>query len=324
MEQLRRLHNAEDPPPPGDPPSPLAQFLAGPTVVEPAGTPHFWRESNSGPENRWDYELSEGGRAGDRGDERRAAGRMRPHAAGGPCKSDQAHCVLEVREGPPAWYGQEEAAAQAAAGRWTLFDSPLNPPRSCTAEPGGELAAQPMVIFADDRLLDVADRVPRPHLWQGEYLIWRRFQGHATSLQAACAAAPAVEALLDDWAAGLLKRFDAMVCTRPDRQYMVRIADFALAAARSRPRRWSAYLHHGMVQEPDRVRRGFDAFVQREFPGVTWEAFVRELEGLRDVLRVQLPAAPPPVAASAPTGAAPKLHGIAAIPPDLAYQGNGR
>ncbi len=41
MDRLRQLEAAEPPLPPGDPPSPLAQFLAGPVPLEPRGTPQF-------------------------------------------------------------------------------------------------------------------------------------------------------------------------------------------------------------------------------------------------------------------------------------------
>ena len=41
MEMLRRLLEAQEPTPPGDPPTPLERFLQGPPALEPAGTPHF-------------------------------------------------------------------------------------------------------------------------------------------------------------------------------------------------------------------------------------------------------------------------------------------
>ncbi len=41
METLRRLHDSQDPTPPGDPPTALERFFQKPVVLAPAGTPSF-------------------------------------------------------------------------------------------------------------------------------------------------------------------------------------------------------------------------------------------------------------------------------------------
>ncbi len=41
MSVLRRLQDEQEVTPPGDPPSAVDRFLAGPPALEPAGTPAF-------------------------------------------------------------------------------------------------------------------------------------------------------------------------------------------------------------------------------------------------------------------------------------------
>lgn len=233
-------------------------------------------------------------------------------------KSDHQHCVLHVpRTGAPlAWCSEAEAVAYARAKRWTLLDGRLSLPQSCEPAVGGELTRQPMMVFVDESLLDTADRVPRPDHWMDEYPIWRHVDGSPDSLYAACLSAEAVEALLEDWAHGLLRRFDAMFGIGQDLPYLKRIADFALCAARTRPSRWKAYLRYALSQEPDHVRRTFESFTQRGFPDVPWEDFLRELKGLSDVLRAVRISRPEPAASSSRPAAASKLCGIAAVLPD--------
>jgi hypothetical protein len=231
--------------------------------------------------------------------------------------SDGMHCVLQLpADGAPlAWYAENEAAAYTKAGRWTVFASPVLVPRACFSESGGHVVRQPMVIFADEAMLDTADRLPHRHLYRDEYLIWRRLNGHPDTTQAACGSAETVEQLLDDWALGLLKRFDAMYHLGRDPAYLKRIADFALCAAKSRPLRWRSYLRYASVQDADRVRRTFESFIHREFPNVTWDAFLNEVKSLCDVLQAVPRVEAQPAASSSPATALPKLRDIAAARP---------
>jgi hypothetical protein len=233
-------------------------------------------------------------------------------------RSDQKHCVLRLpsADAPLAWFSEAESAAHARAKRWTMLDKPLNPPRSCAPGAGRQLTSQPMIVFVDEGLLDTADRVPRPDHWMDEYLIWRCLDGYPDSFRAACLSAEAVEALLEDWAQGLLRRFDAMFRIGQDRPYLKRIADFALCAARTRASRWKAYVRYALSQEPDHVRRTFDSFTQRGFPNVSWEDFVGELKSLSDVLAAVPLSRPEPAASPSRATAAPKVRGMAAVRPD--------
>ena len=85
-----------------------------------------------------------------------------------------------------------------------------------------------MVVFADEGMLDTADRLPRPNAHNDQRFVWRRLAGYPETIQAACGSAEAIEQLLDDWAQGLLRRFDAMYHLGRDRGYLKRIADFVL------------------------------------------------------------------------------------------------
>ena len=172
-------------------------------------------------------------------------------------------------------------------------------------------------------MLDTADRVQRPDLLGGDYLIWCGMQDYPDTLRATCGAQENIESLLDDWSAALLERFEAMYHQGHDRSYMKRIADFALCAARSRTLRWKSYLRYALVQDPDHVRRTFESFTQREFPRADWDLFLKDLKSLSDVLKivsvssiVSVPAGQPAVSSSLPT-ALPKIRGITAARPSV-------
>lgn len=233
-------------------------------------------------------------------------------------KSGGMHRVLELRDdgSPTNWHSEQEATDYAGAQRWTMFDNPVFVPQSCCLDGEDSRTCHPMVVFADETMLDTADRLPRPPMPGDDYLIWRKLRGYSDRFQAACGSAETIESLLNDWACALLKRFDAMYSLGRDPEYLKRIADFALCAAKDRSLRWRSYLRYATAQDADRVRSTFEKFTVREFPDVGWEAFIKELLCLRDVLgavpaRVfELPSPP-----SHPSTALPKMRGIAAVPP---------
>jgi macrodomain Ter protein organizer (MatP/YcbG family) len=232
-------------------------------------------------------------------------------------KSDGMHCVLQLRgEGEAiAWHTENEADSYVKSGRWTRFREPVFVPRACVAEADERLVRQPMVIFADEAMLDTADRLPHRHSYRDEYLIWRRLTGYADTIQATCGSAETIEQLLDDWASGLLRRFDAMYHLGRDAAYLKRIADFALCAAKSRQLRWRAYLRYASVQDAERVRQTFESFAHREFPNATWEAFLDEVKSVCDVLHAVPTMAVQSALPSSPVTALPKVSGIAAARP---------
>ena len=187
-------------------------------------------------------------------------------------KSDGRHCVLDLSRGVDAlvWHSRS-----------------ISVPNACVETSTGAITTQPMMVFENETLLDVANRVPRPDHHDLEYLVWQPLKGADSGSFAACASNAAVEAILDDWAQGLLKRFDAMFGQNSDRADLKRIADFALCAARSRDLRWKAYLRYAAAQEPDRMKATFDRFIHAEFPKLSWDCFLNDLKTLRDILMVR-------------------------------------
>ncbi|TVS21182.1 MAG: hypothetical protein EA424_00200 [Planctomycetaceae bacterium] len=60
------------------------------------------------------------------------------------------------------WYTDEEADAYASSGRWTKFVDPIPLSPRCFSRNDGTPVGQWMVLFADEHMLDTADRLPRP------------------------------------------------------------------------------------------------------------------------------------------------------------------
>ena len=228
-------------------------------------------------------------------------------------KSDEQHCVLDLSRGVDTlvWHSHDEAASFAEARQWTELERSVSVPNACVELSTGSITVQPMVVFENETLLDVANRVPRPDHHDGQYLMWQALKGTDSGNFAACASGPAVEAILDDWAEGLLKRFDAMIGVSRDRVDLKRIADFALCAARSRDLRWKAYLRYAAAQEPDQVKRTFDRFIHAEFPRVSWEYFLSELKTLQAVWDSQPVFLPVSHVSANCSSTVPKLHEIA-------------
>ena len=150
--------------------------------------------------------------------------------------SDRMYCVLDLsRSGAgPSWHSQDEANAFARAGRWTRLCEPLPLPRSCISEPDGGLSRQPMVIYAKQPFLDAAGQVDWPARFHDEDFYWRPIERSDDTTEAACGSSAAVEALLDDWATMLKRRFDALHQQGHDPASLKRMADFMLCSAKNR------------------------------------------------------------------------------------------
>jgi hypothetical protein len=196
--------------------------------------------------------------------------------------------------GPPVWYAESEAVAFAQAKRWTMFAEPLAVPATCFSADSRELTGQPLVVFADDHVLEEADRVRRCEHWRSDCFVWRRLKDAPKTIFAACGLATNIESLLDNWAAGLLRQFGDVYRSGDDRERLKRIADFALCATTSRTLRWDAYVCFALCQEPNRVQRTFDTFTHREFPEVSWDEFLARVRTRREILAAQGPVPQPP------------------------------
>ena len=230
--------------------------------------------------------------------------------------SDGMYRVLESEiQAAATWFSEDEAIAFANAGRWTRFDGSIPFASSCGSGPDGRPAQPLMVIFAAQSLLDYTARATWPVRVRGESLRWCHLLGRAESIRAACASAKTVEALLDEWANCLQKRYDAMYGAGGEQDVLKRTADYMLCAAKTRAIRWQAYLRYALAQSPERVRQIFDTFTKNEFPDVPWQSYVDQMEDLRCLLK-SVPAGKPQSAAPAPSAAVrSKLQGIAGRPP---------
>ncbi|MHB1561691.1 MAG: hypothetical protein ACYC61_29935 [Isosphaeraceae bacterium] len=227
-------------------------------------------------------------------------------------RSDGMHCVLDLARagGALAWHDADEADDFVKAKRWTRFGEPLHLPSSCTGQSNGSLSCQPMIVYATLPFLDTAGQVVWPVQFQGHGLTWLDLEGIG-EIRAACAPDATVHALLDDWAMGLKRRFDAMHQSGSEPASLKRVADFMLVAARSRPLRWQAYLRFAAFQEPERLQRTFAAFVRPEFPDATWQGYLDEIHSLLEVLRHVPVQAPQRAPAASMVSTRSKLHGIA-------------
>jgi hypothetical protein len=225
--------------------------------------------------------------------------------------SDGRYCVLDSEtQAVAAWFSEEEAIAFANAGRWTRFESPVPLARSDGAITSGQSTQPVMVIFADQSLLDYAGRATWPVQAHGESLRWCHLLGQAESIRAACAPAKIAEALLDEWADCLQRRYDAMYGAGGEQDVLKRTADYMLCAAKTRAIRWQAYLRYALAQSPERVRQIFDMFTKNEFPDVPWQSYVDEIKDLRHLLTSAPAGQSTPVAPGLPAGARGKLAGI--------------
>ncbi len=204
-------------------------------------------------------------------------------------KSDGWSCVFNLSRTIEAliWHSPDEVASFADARQWTKLVTPVSVPNDCIDPATEEITSQPMVIYFQQTLQGDSDcRLPRGNR-SVPNLKWELLSGSDSGYLAACAPEAAVEAVLNDWAEWLLKRFDAMVGSRRDRADLKRIADFALCAARSRTLRWKSFLRYAATQEPEKVQRTFDWFIHPEFPQTTWDSFLGELKKLQDLCQAR-------------------------------------
>jgi len=202
-------------------------------------------------------------------------------------RTDRMYCVLGSAgdEAIPSWYGEDEAAAFAEAGRWTRSRKPVPIPRSCVDGSDGRISRQPMMVFAATSFLETAGRNTWPATVDGESLAWTGLERYDASYRAASSSAQSVETVLNGWAASLKEHYDAMYQGGGDRTSLKKVADYMLCAARSRSLRWQAYLRYAMAQDPERMRQAFDAFTKNEFPGVPWASYLDALKELKELVR---------------------------------------
>ena len=213
-------------------------------------------------------------------------------------KSNRMHCVLNLaqRRFVAVLARRRRSCRICQARRWTRFTVPLFVPRSCISNPDGRLSRQPLVVFVAQSFLDAACVASWPGRFHDESFRWCHLEPHDDSIQAACGSAETVEALLDDWATELKKRFDMLHQRGEDPSSLKQIADFMLCAGKPVDSLASLF-RYAMAQEPEKIRPTFDAFIRPEFPDVSWEAYLDEIKDLGEVLKSVPIAASPPVTA---------------------------
>ena len=77
-------------------------------------------------------------------------------------KSDGMHCVLQLPTRGEPWLGIPRTKPKRTRSRdaGPGSPSPSSCRKACVSESDGRLVRQPMVIFADEAMLDTADRLP--------------------------------------------------------------------------------------------------------------------------------------------------------------------
>ena len=206
------------------------------------------------------------------------------------------------------WLPQSEFDRYLAERRVSLLEAAI--PLSTSAD--DEETNQPLVLFVNQDFLREAG-VVLPSELSGAPVEWTTVVGETVTTRATCLPETVAKQWLNDWASRLRGRIDdALAKPRTDvelqRSTLLQWADLGLCAATEKPLRWQLYLRYGAAMEPDRVRRTFDTFIQREFPNCTWDFYLKEMSDLADVIRSQpLPSQANPL----PLNPYHKLHSIA-------------
>ena len=198
--------------------------------------------------------------------------------------SDGMICRFVVPVESLQWLPGSEFERFLAEGRVSRFKTPIRFPFTSL----GENAVQPLVLFANDVFLEAA-AVALPEEFHVSPTPWTNVVDEAVPTWATCLPSDLAKQWLNESAARLRDRIDTEIAKSggepgPDRASLLRWSDLALCAATEKSLRWQLYLRYGDSMEPDRVRRTFDAFVQREFPSCSWDFYLKEMKDLADVI----------------------------------------
>ena len=201
-------------------------------------------------------------------------------------KSDGLICRLVVGT-VPQWLPESEFDRYLSEGRVSRLESAV----PLLSSGGDGPPDQPLVLFANTDVLKAAG-VALPSDWPGAADTWTTVLGEAVTTWATCLPGNLAKQWLNDWASRLRDKIDDALArprtdVEPGRSTLLQWADLGLCAATAKPLRWQLYLRYGAAMEPDRVRRTFDTFVQREFPKCSWEFYLKEMTDLTDVVRAQ-------------------------------------
>ena len=208
----------------------------------------------------------------------------------------------------PQWLAASEFDRYLAEGRVTRLESAIPLPSSDEAAQ----LDQPLVLFANNDFLQAAGAALPSH--QREVPVqWTKVVGEAVSTSATCLRGSIAKRWLNDSASRLRDKIDRSIAepwtdAGTQKSTLLQWADLGLCAATEKPLRWQLYLRCGAAMQPDRVRRTFDTFVQREFPNCSWDFYLKEMTDLAGVIRSQ---PRPSQSDSPPSNPYHKLHCIA-------------
>jgi len=221
-------------------------------------------------------------------------------------RSDKMFCRFVVGSAPLQWSPANELDRLISEGRISPFDSPV--PLLLPA--GSPQAEQPAVIYLNQEFMTQAN-VTLPVAIDGLPCTWSRLPKEAVATSASCLPKSIAEKLLDKWADKLLTKLDEHLSEERSPasvERMLHLADLGLCAATDKSLRWRLYLRYGSSMAPDRVRRTFDSFIQREFPDCKWDFYLSEMKDVQKVIGSRGPVA---AQRSPLSPIANKLHNIA-------------
>gem|GEM_PF-3843555 len=203
-------------------------------------------------------------------------------------RSDQMFCRFVVGSTPLQWFPASELEQLISEGRISPFDSPVPLPTTG----GTPNAEQPAVIYLNQEFITQAD-VTLPVAIDGVPCTWIRLPKEAVATSATCLPRSSAEKLLNGWAEKLLTKLDKHLTIERSAssvEHLLHLADLGLCAATNKSLRWRLYLRYGASMAPDRVRRTFDSFIQREFPACQWDSYLSEMTDFQKVIASQAPA----------------------------------
>ena len=197
-------------------------------------------------------------------------------------------CRFVVGSAPLQWFPASELDQLVAEGRISPFDSVV--PLPSTGD--SSQAEQPAVIYLNQEFMTLAD-VTLPSAIDGLACSWIHLPKEAVTTFATCLPRSSSETLLNGWAEKLLAKLDQHLTEERSAtsvERMLYLADLGLCAATNKSLRWRLYLRYGASMAPDRVRRTFDTFIQREYPACQWDSDVSEMTDFQKVIGSQAPA----------------------------------
>ena len=192
------------------------------------------------------------------------------------------------------WHNQATLADYVSEGRISRFENPITLPASSPAN------EQPLVLFVNSEFLDEAE-VEKPIEFLGTTVQWTKITGEKKPTWGTPLPESLAKRMLDGWAKKLCQKIDRhMKEDDASATKLQKWSDFGLCAATDKGIRWSLYLRYGAVIDPERVRRLFDVFVQRQFPTCKWEFYLDEMHEIRSIIQAQPPikTRPKPIAKS--------------------------